>query len=63
MLRISINAKLFIDRLTREDAGQGLTEYALILAVIAVAAIVALSLVSGPTQGALSTAGSSLTHG
>jgi pilus assembly protein Flp/PilA len=63
MLRILITSKLAIDRLIREDTGQGLTEYALILALIGVAAIVALSLVGGPTQGVLSTAGNSLARG
>jgi Flp pilus assembly pilin Flp len=42
------------------DDGQGLTEYALILALIAVLAIVALHLLSGKVTDALSTVGNSL---
>ena len=42
--------------LTRED-GQGLTEYALILALIAVIAIAALTLLGGKVTDALSTVG------
>lgn len=34
-------------RLTKEESGQGMTEYGLILALIAVAAIVALVLMGG----------------
>ena len=42
------------------DGGQGLTEYALILALIAIAAIVGLHLLGGKVNDALSTVGSSL---
>ena len=43
-----------------DERGQGLTEYALILALIAVVAIVALQFVGGNVQSALSTVGSSV---
>ncbi len=62
MLRLIIKTKLAIDRLICADAGQGLTEYALVLAIIAVAAMATLALVGGPTQNAFSTAGSGLTR-
>jgi pilus assembly protein Flp/PilA len=45
--------------LTRED-GQGLTEYALILALIAIVAIAALTLLGGKVTSALSTVGRSI---
>ncbi len=47
------------DWLTR-DEGQGLTEYALILALIAIVAIVALRFLGGKVNDALSTVGSSI---
>ncbi len=43
-----------------QDAGQGLTEYALILALIAIVAIAALHLLGGKVTDALSTVGSSV---
>ena len=49
-----------IQSLCSQDEGQGLTEYALILALIAVAAIVALSVVGGSVTSELSTIGSSV---
>jgi pilus assembly protein Flp/PilA len=42
------------------DDGQGLTEYALILALIAIVAIAGLHLLGGKVNDALSTVGSSL---
>ena len=51
---------LQIQNLLAQDEGQGLTEYALILALIAVAAIVALSLLGGDVTSELTTIGSSL---
>jgi pilus assembly protein Flp/PilA len=42
------------------DDGQGLTEYALILALIAIVAVVALHFLGGKVNDALSTVGSSL---
>jgi len=59
MLKLFINMKLAIARLMEEE-GQGLTEYALILALIAIAAIVALTFLGGKVTGALSTVGSNL---
>ncbi len=55
-LRLSRYAAL---RLTRED-GQGLTEYALILALIAIVAIAALTLLGGKVTSALSTVSRSI---
>jgi pilus assembly protein Flp/PilA len=60
MLKLFINMKLAIARLMDEDEGQGLTEYALILALIAIVAIVALNFLGGKVNDALSTVGSSL---
>jgi len=47
-------------RLCIEDDGQGLTEYALILGLIAVVAIAALTLLGGSVTSALSTIANSL---
>ena len=46
--------------LSRTQHGQGLAEYALILALIAIAAVVALTFLSGTITGILSQIGSSL---
>jgi pilus assembly protein Flp/PilA len=43
-----------------DDEGQGLTEYALILALIALVAIVALNLVGGDVTSQLNSVGSSI---
>jgi pilus assembly protein Flp/PilA len=44
----------------RSEAGQGLAEYALILALIAIAAVVALLFLSGTIQSILSIIGKKL---
>ena len=44
----------------RSQKGQGLAEYALILALIAILAIVALAFMSGAINGALSKVGKSI---
>ena len=49
-----------INLLRREDEGQGLAEYALILALIAIVAIVALIFLGGQVSKILSTVGNSL---
>jgi pilus assembly protein Flp/PilA len=46
--------------LRRDEEGQGLAEYALILALIAIVAIVALLFLGGAISGILSTVGSSI---
>jgi len=46
--------------LTRSERGQGLAEYALILAFIAIAAILALHFLGGTIQSILSTVGAAL---
>ncbi len=48
-------------RWLREDDGQGLVEYALIIAVIAVATIVVLLFMSGNLQNLFSNIGNNLT--
>ena len=48
-------------RWLREDDGQGLVEYALIIAVIAVAIIVVLLFMSGNLQNLFSNIGNNLT--
>jgi pilus assembly protein Flp/PilA len=60
MLKLFINMKLAVARLFDEEEGQGLTEYALILALIAIVAIAALTLLGGKVTSALSTVGNSL---
>jgi pilus assembly protein Flp/PilA len=49
-----------IDPSDADDEGQGLAEYALILALIAIVAIVALLFLGGAISGILSSVGSSL---
>jgi pilus assembly protein Flp/PilA len=61
MLKLFINLKLAFARAMDEEEGQGLTEYALILALIAIVAIAALTLLGGKVQSALSTVATSLT--
>jgi pilus assembly protein Flp/PilA len=46
--------------LTRDEEGQGLAEYALILALIAIVAIVALIFLGGQVSKILSTVGASV---
>ena len=50
----------FLATLRRDEEGQGLAEYALILALIAIVAIVALIFLGGAISGILSTLGSSV---
>jgi len=49
-----------IHRFERDEEGQGLAEYALILALIAIVAIVALLFLGGAISGILSTVGASI---
>ncbi|MGC9221190.1 MAG: Flp family type IVb pilin [Solirubrobacteraceae bacterium] len=60
MLKRFINIKLALARLLDEDDGQGLTEYALILALIAIVAIAALTFLGGGVSDKLSSVGSGL---
>lgn len=50
----------FLAMLRRDETGQGLAEYALILALIAIVAIVALLFLGGQISTILSTVGSSV---
>ncbi len=50
----------FLKMLRREDEGQGLAEYALILALIAIIAIIALIFLGGQVSSILSTVGNSV---
>ena len=52
--------RAIIDRFRRTDDGQGLAEYALILALIAIVAIVALLFLGEQVSGTLSTVGDSI---
>jgi pilus assembly protein Flp/PilA len=49
-----------INLLRRDEEGQGLAEYALILALIAIVAIIALLFLGGAISGILSTIGNSV---
>jgi pilus assembly protein Flp/PilA len=60
MLKLFINTKLAIARMIEENDGQGLTEYALILALIAIVAVVALTFLGGKVTSALSTVANSV---
>jgi len=48
------------EKLQRDEDGQGLAEYALILALIAIIAIIALIFLGGRISGTLSTVGNSI---
>ncbi len=50
-----------IERFIREDDGQGLVEYALIIAVIAIAVIVAMIFLRGQITNIFSNIGNNLT--
>jgi pilus assembly protein Flp/PilA len=50
----------FLASLRRDEEGQGLAEYALILALIAIVAIIALLFLGGQISGILNTVGSSV---
>jgi pilus assembly protein Flp/PilA len=50
----------FLTAIRRDEEGQGLAEYALILALIAIVAIVALLFLGGAISTILSTVGSSI---
>jgi pilus assembly protein Flp/PilA len=49
-----------MDLITRDEEGQGLAEYALILALIAIVAIIALIFLGGQVSSILSTVGGSI---
>jgi pilus assembly protein Flp/PilA len=49
-----------ISLITRDEEGQGLAEYALILALIAIVAIVALIFLGGQVSGILNQVGTSI---
>jgi pilus assembly protein Flp/PilA len=60
MLQIFTNLQIAFARMLDEEEGQGLTEYALILALIAVIAIAALTLLGGKVSDVLSTVATSI---
>ena len=60
VLTLFTNLQLKLARLFDEEEGQGLTEYALILALIAIIAIAALSFLGGKVTSELSVVGSSI---
>jgi len=60
MLSIFSKLQVMLARAFDEEEGQGLTEYALILALIAVIAIAALTLLGNKVTDVLNTAASSI---
>jgi pilus assembly protein Flp/PilA len=60
MLLMHANLQAFLAKLLHEEEGQGLTEYALILGLIAVVSIVALTFLSGSVSHVLDTVASSM---
>ncbi len=60
MLKLFTNLQLALARAVDDEEGQGLTEYALILALIAVIAIAALTLLGGKVSDVLSTVATSI---
>jgi pilus assembly protein Flp/PilA len=57
---MSILQRLRPHTMGRDESGQGLAEYALILALIAIVAIVALAFLGGSIQSALSMIGATI---
>jgi pilus assembly protein Flp/PilA len=57
---IFVRIQVAVAQLMRSDEGQGLTEYALILALIAIVAIAALTFLGHKVTSALSTVGNSI---
>jgi pilus assembly protein Flp/PilA len=60
MLKLYTTLQLALTRVFDEEEGQGLTEYALILVLIAIVAIAALSFLGGKVTQVLSTVGNSI---
>ena len=60
MLTLFTNMQLALSHLLNDEEGQGLTEYALILALIAIIAIAALTLLGGKVTDVLNTIAGSL---
>ena len=60
MLSIYVNLQTWLSRVFDDEEGQGLTEYALILALIAIIAIAALTLLGGKVSDVLSTVANSI---
>jgi pilus assembly protein Flp/PilA len=60
MLSIYTKLQVALARAFDEEEGQGLTEYALILALIAIIAIAALTLLGGKVSNVLSTVATSV---
>ncbi len=60
MISLYTKLQLVLARVLDDEDGQGLTEYALILALIAVIAIAALTFLGGKVTDVLNTIGSSL---
>jgi pilus assembly protein Flp/PilA len=60
MLSIYVNLQTWLARVFDDEEGQGLTEYALILALIAIIAIAALTLLGGKVSDVLSTVANSI---
>lgn len=60
MLKLAVNAQLAFARLVHDDDGQGLTEYALIVALVALVAVVALHVLSSGVTRQMYTVGSAI---
>jgi pilus assembly protein Flp/PilA len=60
MLKLYTTLQLALTRVFDEEEGQGLTEYALILFLIAIVAIAALSFLGGQVTKVLNTVGNSI---
>jgi pilus assembly protein Flp/PilA len=60
MLSIYVNLQTWLARVFDDEEGQGLTEYALILALIAIIAIAALTLLGTKVSNVLSTVANSI---
>ena len=63
MLLMCANLRARLAQVFDDEEGQGLTEYALILALIAVVAIAALTLLGGSVTSVLSTVARSMVPG
>lgn len=58
--RMYVNFMLYLESFKKDEKGQGLVEYALILVLIAIVCIIAMKYVGGTTNNAISEVGSKL---
>ena len=58
--RMYVNFMLYLEALKKDEKGQGLVEYALILVLIAIVCIIAMKYVGGTTNNVFNQVGSTI---